>query len=170
MNFFRIALRKTWRCLFFVNGILTFMVFFPVFYVLLQNEKWFGKVFKLKRVWAKFLINNVGIRHRIIRDCKLDPNKAYVICPNHGSYLDIILTYISIPVYFHFIWYYNILKIILSIQVAHCKQKNRARKSRFQLPLFTDMPPFRDMSFKRANNGARSTGFVNPSECIIRIF
>ena len=102
MNFFRIALRKTWRCLFFVNGILTFMVFFPVFYVLLKNENWFGKVFKLKRIWAKFLINNVGIRQRIIRDYKLDPKRAYVICPNHGSYLDIILTYISVPVYFHF--------------------------------------------------------------------
>jgi len=102
MKFFKLLLRKTWRFLFFLNGIITFIFLFPVFYVLLLREKWFPKVFWLKRVWAKLLINNVGIRCRIIHAPKLETSRPYIICPNHTSFLDIILTYIIVPDYFHF--------------------------------------------------------------------
>lgn len=113
MNFLTLVLRKTWRFLFFVNAIVTFLIFFPLFYVLLQREKWFDKVFRLKRIWARFLINNVGIRHCIIRNYRLTPGKPYIICPNHASYLDIILTYISIPEYFHFMGKAELKKVPL---------------------------------------------------------
>ena len=102
MKFFKLLFRKTWRFLFFLNGILTFVFLYPVFYVLLLKEKWFPKVFWLKRVWAKLLINNVGIRCKVINAPKLEASQPYVICPNHTSFLDIILTYIVIPDYFHF--------------------------------------------------------------------
>jgi|SRR5688572_8599075 len=102
MKFFKLFLRKTWRLLFFLNGILTFTFFFPVFYLLLLREKWFPKVFWLKKVWAQLLINNVGIRCRIINAPTLSSDKPFIICPNHTSFLDIILTYIVFPNYFHF--------------------------------------------------------------------
>lgn len=43
----------------------------------------------------------VGIFYKIERRGKIDENQAYVFCPNHTSYLDIMLIYIAIPVYFH---------------------------------------------------------------------
>jgi len=48
------------------------------------------------------LINNVGIRCKVINAPKLETSKPYIICPNHTSFLDIILTYIVVPDYFHF--------------------------------------------------------------------
>ena len=102
MNFFKLLARKIWRFLFFLNAILTFVFLYPVFYVLLLREKWFPKVFWLKRVWAKLLINNVGITCKVINAPRLETSKPYIICPNHTSFLDIILTYIVVPDYFHF--------------------------------------------------------------------
>jgi 1-acyl-sn-glycerol-3-phosphate acyltransferase len=102
MNFFRLLLRKTWRILFFVNGVITFFLFYPLFYILLSNDKWFYKVFLLKRIWGRFLLYPVGIRYKVIREAKYDKNRTYVLCGNHGSYLDIIVMYLVVPVYFHF--------------------------------------------------------------------
>jgi 1-acyl-sn-glycerol-3-phosphate acyltransferase len=55
----------------------------------------------------------VGIRHRIVRSPVLDSKQAYVICPNHTSFLDIILTYIVIPNYFHFMGKAELRKVPL---------------------------------------------------------
>jgi 1-acyl-sn-glycerol-3-phosphate acyltransferase len=102
MHLLRILLQKTWRFLFFVNGVITFFVFFPFFYIFLSREKWFEYVFRLKKMWGWCLIYFVGIRHRIIRQADFDPRRTYVICGNHASYLDIILMYLVVPGYFHF--------------------------------------------------------------------
>lgn len=48
------------------------------------------------------MLINAGIITKTIRKYKPQKNKAYVICPNHCSYLDIVTTYIAIPEYFHF--------------------------------------------------------------------
>ncbi len=102
MKFFRLLLRKLWRFIFFLNGVITFIFLFPVFYFLLLKEKRFPVVFRLKKVWAKLLINNVGIRCKVINTPLLETSRPYIICPNHTSFLDIILTYLVIPDYFHF--------------------------------------------------------------------
>ena len=90
-----------WRTFFFTNAVLTFFLFYPVFLVLLSREKWFPKVFRLKKVWAHFILYPAGIFYSIDYKKKPARNQAYVICPNHTSYLDIMLIYISMPVYFH---------------------------------------------------------------------
>lgn len=113
MNFFILLLRKTWRIVFFLNGVITFIPLFPFFYFLISNEKWFPRVFRLKQFWARLLIYPVGIRHRILRCPALDSRQAYVICPNHTSFLDIILTYIVIPNYFHFMGKAELRKVPL---------------------------------------------------------
>ena len=49
--------------------------------------------------------------YRIENRSKLDKKKAYVFCPNHTSYLDILLIYIAIPVYFHTMGKAELLKV-----------------------------------------------------------
>jgi 1-acyl-sn-glycerol-3-phosphate acyltransferase len=102
MHFLRILFQKTWRILFFVNGIITFFLFFPFFYLFLSREKWFIYVFRLKKLWARFLLHPVGIRLKIHREAEVDSSRTYIICANHASYLDIIIMYLVVPVYFHF--------------------------------------------------------------------
>jgi len=102
-----------WRSLFFINAVLTFFLFFPAFYVFLSREKWFPYVFWLKKVWARFILFPVGIFYTVDRRMQFKPNQAYVICPNHTSYLDIMLIYLSIPVYFHTMGKAELMKVPL---------------------------------------------------------
>ncbi|MFM7727325.1 MAG: lysophospholipid acyltransferase family protein, partial [Flavobacteriales bacterium] len=86
---------------------------FPAFFVLLQREKWFPAVFHLKRFWARLILWPLGIFYTIDRTAKLDTSRTYVICPNHTSYLDIMLIYLSIPIYFHTMGKAELLKVPL---------------------------------------------------------
>jgi 1-acyl-sn-glycerol-3-phosphate acyltransferase len=87
--------------LFFINAVATFFVFFPFFFLLLRSKRCFKYVFWLKKVWAHLILWPVLIFYTIEKRGKIDKNQAYVFCPNHTSYLDIMLIYIAIPVYFH---------------------------------------------------------------------
>lgn len=89
-----------WRSLYFINAVLTFFLFFPLFAILLSSKKWFPLVFRVKKIWAHFILWPVGLFYKIERRSQLDPNRSYIFCPNHSSYLDIMLIYISIPSYF----------------------------------------------------------------------
>ena len=94
-------LQWLWRIFFFLNAVITFFLFFPLFFIFLMNDKSFPAVFRLKKIWGHFLVFIPGLFYSIERRSKLDENRAYVFCPNHTSYLDIFLVYIAIPVYFH---------------------------------------------------------------------
>lgn len=113
MNFLGLILRKTWRFLFFLNGTITFLILFPLFYVLLKREKWFKHVFRLKRFWARLIIFDVGIREQIIYKGKKEIPQPAVICPNHASFLDIVMSYIVCPNYFHFMGKAELKKVPL---------------------------------------------------------
>ncbi len=113
MNFLQLLLRKLWRALFFLNGSVTFIVLFPFFYVLLLRENWFPLVFRLKKVWARLIIFNVGIRYKIINESGTPIPNPCVICPNHTSFLDIVMTYIVMPHYYHFMGKAELKKVPL---------------------------------------------------------
>ncbi|MEO8211535.1 MAG: hypothetical protein ABI840_13325, partial [bacterium] len=93
-------LQWIWRSWYFINAVLTFFLFFPFFFFFLKNETRFPLVFKTYKVWGHFLLFPVLLFYKIERRSKLDENQAYVFCPNHTSYIDIMLIYIAIPNYF----------------------------------------------------------------------
>ena len=101
MKYILFPFQWIWRSLFFVNAVLTFFIFFPFFFVFLSSRKWFPLAFKLKKIWAHFILFPVLIFYSVKRKTTLDRNQSYVFCPNHTSYLDIMLIYITIPNYFH---------------------------------------------------------------------
>lgn len=107
------VLREIWRFFFFLNAVCTFLVLFPAFWFLLKNRQTFPKVFKLKRWWSGVLICFPGIRYRILRESTAPWPTTCVICPNHASYLDIIMTYRVIPHYFHFMGKAELKKVPL---------------------------------------------------------
>ena len=100
-RFIFFPLQWLWRSFFFVNAVVTFFLFFPLFFIFLTSEKLFPAVFRLKKIWGHFMVLIPGLFYSIERRSKIDTNRAYVFCPNHTSYLDIMLVYIAIPVYFH---------------------------------------------------------------------
>ncbi len=170
------VLRKIWCCWFFLSGFLFFLPLYPVFLILLSREAWFPYAWRLKKVWAHWIFFTTGIWYRIRRESHLDPNQAYIITPNHGSYLDILTTNIAFPNYFHFMGKAELKKIPMfgiffrrmnisvdrsSVKDSH-KAYKRARKDLrkgISLAIFPegtipaispDLGPFKSGAFKLA--------------------
>lgn len=98
-----VLLRVIWKVIFILNFSIGLIVLYPLFYVLLSNEKWFPQAFSLMRFWAKWILFVPGIVVRKRSDVDLASiTKPCVFCANHSSYLDIVISYIVIPNYFVF--------------------------------------------------------------------
>jgi len=95
-------LRRIWCLWFFLSGFLFFLPLYPVFRIFLSREDWFKYAWRLKKVWAHWILFTTGIFYTIRKEGKIDPKQAYIITPNHSSYLDILTTNIGFPNYFHF--------------------------------------------------------------------
>lgn len=102
--------RRIWCGWFFLSGLLSFLILYPIFLVLLTREKWFPLVFQLKKIWAHWILFSTGIRYQVEYEAPIVKGQAYMICPNHSSYLDIVLTNIAFPNYFHFMGKAELLK------------------------------------------------------------
>ena len=96
--------RTLWKIWFILSFLVTLVIFYPVFLVLLSNEKWFGSAFSLMRVWAKGLCYCSGIFPSVKYEIDLEKiPQPCVFVSNHSSYLDILLSCVSIPQYFIFV-------------------------------------------------------------------
>ena len=102
MKFLSFLLRRIWCGWFFLSGFLFFLPLYPVFLVLLSREEWFKHAFMLKKIWAHCILFSTGIFYRIRYEEKPGCSQPYVICPNHASYLDIVLANVAMPCHFHF--------------------------------------------------------------------
>ncbi len=70
--------------------VILFFVFFPLLLIPIVFKKQYHLVGVFNRWWAMALLTLMGMPwHREVRG-KLDPNKQYIFCPNHFSYLDIV--------------------------------------------------------------------------------
>jgi len=90
-----------WKAYFLLSFIISLILLYPLFYILLLNRKWFPAAFKLKKVWTIWIFPASGIITRVKYKTPKDKlPKTAVYCANHMSYLDIISAYIVIPHYF----------------------------------------------------------------------
>lgn len=96
------VLRRIWCGWFFLSGFLFFLPLYPIFIILLSREDWFRYAWRLKKVWAHWILITTGIWYSIRKETEIDPKQAYIITPNHSSYLDILTANIAFPNYFHF--------------------------------------------------------------------
>lgn len=102
LKYIRVMTQLIWRLWFYLHASVVVIVFYPFYYILLQRKSWFPHVFTLYRICARIMLFNSGIITQVTWRYKPKKGVAYIICPNHCSYLDIITTYIAIPEYFHF--------------------------------------------------------------------
>ena len=96
--------RALWKLWFVLNFLITLLLLYPIFLILLSRENWFGTAFRLMRFWAKWLCYVAGIFPSV--KYEIDINKIPHPCifiSNHSSYLDIILSCVAIPNYFVFV-------------------------------------------------------------------
>jgi len=83
--------------------VLSFLVQYPIFYLLLLREKCYPAAHRLRIIWAQFLFVVIGVKISVKREVELDPNQAYIFCANHDSYIDIPTLAVAIPGFFGFL-------------------------------------------------------------------
>lgn len=92
MLFLQKILGTIWKIYFLVCLIVTLVVLYPLYRVLLMNEKYFRVGFQLCRFQSLLMQILGGVYYTVIKKQKLSPEKKYIIVCNHTSYLDIIMT------------------------------------------------------------------------------
>jgi 1-acyl-sn-glycerol-3-phosphate acyltransferase len=85
---------KILRRLYTLYGLIVFILLFIVFFLLLLIPIVFKKQYKLigifNRWWARLHFTLIGLPFSVEYRSKLDPDRQYIFCPNHFSYVDII--------------------------------------------------------------------------------
>lgn len=113
VSVFRNIAGHIWRVWFFINAFVFFLLLYPLVLIFISREVWFRHVFILIRIWARCVIFFSGISCKVSGAALLKPRTAYVLCPNHSSILDILISYVAIPEYFHFMGKAELTKIPL---------------------------------------------------------
>ena len=104
MKYLLIIPRALWKLWFIINFLITLLLLYPAFLLLLSREDWFGGAFRLMRIWANWLCYGAGILPSVRYDLsKKNIPKPCIFVSNHASYLDIVLSYVVIPQYFIFV-------------------------------------------------------------------
>lgn len=104
-----LPLRWVYKVWFGLVFFLSLLVLYLPFRLLLRSERTYPRAFRWMRGWARFLNYALLVPVSVRRMAPL-PRPPYVICINHGSYLDIIHTYNVVPHYFLFMGKYELLK------------------------------------------------------------
>lgn len=97
---------KLWFLLVFF---LSMLVLYVPFRILLRKRSGYPKAFQLMRRWGTFLNYALLVPLKIRWEGPLPP-APYVVCFNHGSYLDIIHSFNVLPDYFLFMGKRELLK------------------------------------------------------------
>lgn len=103
MQVFKRMAATLWKMYFFLILVISLLILYPWYYVFLQKEKYFGKGLQLTRRHARFLLTMAGVRYHITGREHFSTSQAFIVTPNHTSYLDILLLYVLIPGKFVFV-------------------------------------------------------------------
>lgn len=88
MKYILFPIRLLWRLWFYVMILVTILLLSPALLILTIKEEYYHLLWKLIRVWSKLLIYGMGFRLKITKDQEIEPNKSYMFCANHASFLD----------------------------------------------------------------------------------
>lgn len=113
MNFILGPLRVVYKIWFFTYFVVSLLVMYPYFYLTLTKRKWFKYTFAGMRFWSFILRIGNGIYLDVQGKENIPKNAPFIICPNHSSYLDIILMYGVFSRYFVFMGKQEISKFPL---------------------------------------------------------
>lgn len=103
MKWLKAMLAYIWKVYFLIVVLTVILVLYPIQFILLSNEKYFPQGFWLTRFQAKVILFLIGVRKEVHGKIPNDTETSYIICPNHSSYLDILLLYAAFPNYFIFL-------------------------------------------------------------------
>ncbi len=102
MKYILIPFRIVYKIYYLFVFAFSLIITYPFVYLLLKNPKRFPLVFKIMRIHSFFLLLFAGAPLKVIGKENIPKEGAYIICPNHSSFLDIFCLYTIFPNYFVF--------------------------------------------------------------------
>ena len=91
-----------WKIYVFLWFTLLLLLLYPLYFIFLFSEKHFNKGFLLLRFHTGLLMYLTGVFTSVKNRHHIKKGQAYVITPNHSSFLDIIILYQTFTQYFVF--------------------------------------------------------------------
>ena len=101
------------RIWFYIANFIAIMILFPFIFLTSLSEKTYLQFFYFERLWARIVLILCGFRWKVNWAEKPDPKGLYLICPNHTSMLDIMLTLAVFPMPYLFIGKKELTKLPL---------------------------------------------------------
>lgn len=93
--------RVLWKVWFLVFFVVSLTILYPILNWLLSEQERWPRAFRFMQRWAWWLLAVPGIWMDIKTEEPI-PEKPFIICPNHSSYVDIITMYRVFKDYFVF--------------------------------------------------------------------
>jgi 1-acyl-sn-glycerol-3-phosphate acyltransferase len=100
MSYFWVPFRVGYKIYYLILFSVSLIVLYPIFYFFLSKPERFPKAFLAMRFWAFIIQFFAGVPLKITRKSALPKNSAYIICPNHSSFMDIPCSYVLFKDYF----------------------------------------------------------------------
>jgi len=111
MKKIREILGGLWKIYIFLWFTILLLILYPFYLLFLLNEKHFKKGFNLLLIHTGILMYLSGIFMQVKNKHYIRKGQAYVITPNHSSYLDIIILYQTFTQYFVFMGKKELAKV-----------------------------------------------------------
>jgi len=89
-------IEHSWYYYFIGVFAISFIVLYPVQWLLLQKPKWYPAAHRYRSLWARLLLFLWFVKYQLYGSQYL-PDKPVIICSNHSSYLDILVTLAIFP-------------------------------------------------------------------------
>ena len=92
-----------WRVWFYISILIAILLLFPFIVITAQRESHYRGFFKWAKAWAWIVLTLSGFWPKVTWAEKPKKDELYIICPNHTSMIDIMLTLAIFPNCFLFI-------------------------------------------------------------------
>jgi 1-acyl-sn-glycerol-3-phosphate acyltransferase len=110
----RTFLQRLYYYYFYTMFALSFLALYPLCRYYLLRPRYHRKAHKLRRFWARLLMRLTFMRYEVVLpEGPVDFEKTYIICSNHSSEMDIVLSNAAIPLYMGFLAKAELSKIPL---------------------------------------------------------
>lgn len=86
------------------------LMLYPFMFFFIRGDKGIKRGVRMKQIWSRILCALVFIRVKTTFEVEVPKDQAFVFCPNHSSYLDIVLMYMVLPHNIAFLGKSEILK------------------------------------------------------------
>lgn len=91
-----IIIRRLYGCWCLIWFLFFFFTTFPFMFLFLQRKAWYDAAHQMNRIWGYTTFFFCGIPVQKEYRFRPDKTRAYVFCPNHTSYMDIPVLYMTI--------------------------------------------------------------------------